>query len=110
MDFCVATERGRVLGVRSPKGKLLWGLFVIETRGRSTLLFMAGSRKSRELRTSYRVLDHLIKEYSGTGQVIDFAGSSVPSIAIFNRSFGGERKTYWRLYRNNLPWPLRIFK
>ncbi len=110
MEHCTATGTGRILGVRSPKGKLLWGMFVIETRGRTTMLFTAGSRKSRELRTSYLVIDHLIRSYAGTGQVLDFAGSSVPSIAIFMRSFGGEKNTYWRLYRNSLPWPVRLLK
>lgn len=110
MEHCTAAGTGRILGVRSPKGKLLWGMFVVEIQGRSTMLFTAGSRKSRELRTSYLVIDHLIRSYAGTGQVLDFAGSSVPSIAIFIRSFGGQKTTYWRLYRNSLPWPVRLFK
>ena len=110
MDHCSASGSGRLLGVRSPKGKLLWGMFVIEIFGRTTMLFTAGSRKSRELRTSYHVIDYLVRSYAGTAQILDFAGSTVPSIAIFMRSFGGERTTFWRLYRNTLPWPLRLLK
>lgn len=110
MEHCISSGLGRTLGVRSPKGKLLWGMFIIETPGRTTMLFTAGSRKSRELRTSYLVIDHLIRSYAGTGQVLDFAGSSIPSIAIFMRSFGGEKTTYWRLYRNSLPWPVKLLK
>lgn len=110
MEYCTVSGTGRILGVRSPKGKLLWGMFVIEVSGRTTMLFTAGSRKSRELRTSYLVIDHLIKHNAGTGQIIDFAGSTVPSISIFMSSFGGEKITYWRLYRNRLPWPIRLFK
>ena len=110
MKHCTSSGLGRILGVRSPRGKLLWGMFVIETPGRTTMLFTAGSRKSRELRTSYLVIDHLIRSYAGTGQIIDFAGSSIPSIAIFMRSFGGDKTTYWRLYRNNLPWPVKLLK
>lgn len=110
MDYCIHSGKGRILGVRSPKGKLLWGMFVIDTADRLTLLFTAGSRKSRELRTAYHVIDHIIKTNSGTGVTIDFAGSSVPSIAIFMKSFGGEKTTYWRLYRNRLPWPVRLLK
>ncbi len=110
MDHCLRTGKGRILGVRSPKGKLLWGIFVIDTADRITLLFTAGSRKSRELRTAYHVIDHIIKTNAGTGRTVDFAGSSVPSIAIFMKSFGGEQTTYWRLYRNTLPWPARLLK
>jgi hypothetical protein len=110
MDHCLQAGTGRIIGVRSPKGKLLWGMFVIETAGRITLLFTAGSRKSRELRTAYHVIDHIIKTNAGSGKTVDFAGSSVPSIALFMKSFGGEQTTYWRLYRNNLPWPARLLK
>lgn len=110
MDYCIKSGKGKILGVRSPKGKLLWGMFVIDTGDRLTLLFTAGSRKSRELRTAYHVIDHIIKTNAGTGITVDFAGSSVPSIAIFMKSFGGEQNTYWRLYRNTLPWPVRLLK
>jgi len=110
MDYCIQSGKGKILGVRSPKGKLLWGMFVVDTADRITLLFTAGSRKSRELRTAYHVIDHVIKSNAGTGRIIDFAGSSVPSIAIFMKSFGGEQTTYWRLYRNRLPWPVRLLK
>ena len=110
MDHCTGTGKGKLLGVRSPKGKLLWGIFTIDTGDRITLLFTAGSRKSRELRTSYHVIDHIIKANAGTGKTIDFAGSSVPSIAIFMKSFGGTDNTYYRLYSNMLPWPARLFR
>jgi hypothetical protein len=110
MDHCLGTEKGRILGVRSPKGKLLWGIFIIEFAGRITLLFTAGSKKSRELRTSYHVIDHIIKTNAGSRKTVDFAGSSVPSIAIFMKSFGGTPSTYYRIYRNTLPWPVRLFK
>ena len=110
MDHCTGTGKGMLLGVRSPKGKLLWGIFMIDTGGRITLLFTAGSRKSRELRTSYHVIDNIIRLNAGTGKTIDFAGSSVPSIAIFMKSFGGTNNPYYRLYSNKLPWPARLFK
>lgn len=110
MDHCTGTGKGRLLGVRSPKGKLLWGIFTVDTGDRITLLFTAGSRKSRELRTAYHVIDHIIRMNAGTGKTIDFAGSSVPSIAIFMKSFGGTDNPYYRLYSNMLPWPARLLK
>ncbi|MCI0523040.1 MAG: hypothetical protein L0Y37_05225, partial [Bacteroidales bacterium] len=110
MDHCIITGKGKILGVRSPKGKLLWGMFVIDFSGRITLLFTAGSRKSRELRTAYHVIDNLIKENAGSGKIIDFAGSSVPSIALFIKSFNSTETSYYRLYRNALPFPVRLLK
>jgi len=110
MDHCITTGKGKILGVRSPKGKLLWGMFVIDFAGRITLLFTAGSRKSRELRTAYHVIDSLIKENAGSGKILDFAGSSVPSIALFIKSFNSVETSYCRLYRNSLPFPVRLLK
>ncbi len=110
MDFCLSSGRGKILGVRSPKGKLLWGIFIIEANNRLTLLFTAGSKKSRELRTAYYVIDSVIRDNSGSAKIVDFAGSSVPSIAMFMKSFGGLRTTYYRIYRNSLPWPVRLLK
>lgn len=110
MDMCIQSGRGKIMGVRSPKGKLLWGIFVIDTAGRLTLLFTAGSRKSRELRTAYHVIDHIIKTNAESGKTVDFAGSSVPSVAIFMKAFGSEQTTYWHIYRNKLPWPVRLLK
>jgi hypothetical protein len=110
MDHCITAAKGKILGVRSPKGKLLWGMFIIDFSGRITLLFTAGSRKSRELRTAYHVIDNLIKENAGSGKIIDFAGSSVPSIALFIKSFNSTETSYYRLYRNSLPFPVRLLK
>jgi hypothetical protein len=110
MDHCAETGKGRILGVRSPRGKLLWGTFCIDFRARTTMLFTAGSRKSRELRTAYHVIDHVIRTAAESDITLDFAGSSVPSIAIFMKSFGGTKTGYYRLYRNRLPWPVRLLK
>lgn len=110
MDICRREGYGRILGIRSPKGKLLWAIFVIETSDRITLLVTAGSRKSREMRTGYHVIDQIIRKNAGTGRTLDFAGSSIPSIAVFMKSFGSIRKTYYRLYSNRLPWPVKYLK
>lgn len=110
MDLCKREGYGEILGVRSPKGKLLWAIFVIETSNRITLLVTAGSRKSREMRTGYHVIDQIIRKNAGTARTLDFAGSSIPSIAVFMKSFGSIRKTYYRLYSNRLPWPVKYLK
>ena len=110
MHHCKETGKGRILGVRSPKGKLLWGTFCIDYRSRITMLFTAGSRKSRELRTAYHGIDHIIKTAADSDITLDFAGSSVPSIALFMKSFGARKTRYYRLYRNTLPWPVKLLK
>jgi len=110
MELCLNRGYGKIAGVRSPKGKLLWCMFIIDSCNRITLLVTVGSRKSREMRTGYHVVDQIIRENAGSDKVLDFAGSSVPSIAVFMKSFGSIRKGYHRIYRNTLPWPIRYLK
>jgi hypothetical protein len=110
MKFTINNGLGKILGVRSPKGKLLWGIFYIDVCNRITLIFNAGSRKSRELRTAYYVTDYIIKTNAQSNKILDFEGSSIPSVAAFMKSFGSIRKTYYHLYSNKLPWPIRFLK
>lgn len=110
MELCLNRGYGKIAGVRSPKGKLLWCMFIIDSCNRITMLVTVGSRKSREMRTGYHVVDQIIRENAGSDKVLDFAGSSVPSIAVFMKSFGSLRKGYHRIYRNTLPWPIKYLK
>lgn len=110
MELCLSNGYGKLIGVRSPKGKLLWSMFIIDTCNRITMLVTAGSRKSREMRTGYHVVDQIIKDNAGSDKILDFAGSSVPSIAVFMKSFGSSRRLYYRHYRNRLPWPVKYLK
>ncbi|HBE43625.1 MAG TPA: hypothetical protein DDW27_21005 [Bacteroidales bacterium] len=110
MDFCIKNKKGRILGVRASKKKIIYGMFVIEIKGSKTMLFVVNTQESREKRLGYYMVNELIKESAGTRTVLDFAGSSVPSIAAFMESFGSYNVPYYRHYRNMLPWPIRLLK
>lgn len=110
MSFCQRNNKGRIVGVRSLKGKLLFGIFVIEIKGSKTMLFVVNTPQSREKRYGYYVVNELIKESASTKTILDFAGSSIPSIASFMESFGSKNVPFYRIYRNRLPWPIRMFK
>lgn len=110
MNFCVSNRRGSIIGVRKEGKKLIYGIFLVEVKGRKTMLFVVNTPESRERRTGYYVVDELIRESAGTKTVLDFAGSSIPSVASFMESFGSRAVPYYRIFRNRLPWPLRIFK
>lgn len=110
MDFCVRNSSGRILGVRKAAKRLIYGLFIVEADGRKTMLFVVNTPESREKRTGYYVVDELIRMSAGTNTVLDFAGSSIPSVASFMESFGSTAVPYYRIFRNRLPWPLKIFK
>jgi len=110
MDFCIRNNKGKIIGVRSQNKRLILGRFILTTKGRVTLLFAAGTHESREKRISYYVLNEIIREYSSTKTILDFEGSSIPSIAAFMKSFGCINVPYYRIYRNSLPWPVRYLK
>jgi hypothetical protein len=110
ISFCLRNDKGRVLGIRSPKGKLLHGIFLIEIKGSITMLLVANTPLSREKRHGYFVVNELIREYSSSRTILDFAGSSIPSVASFMESFGSKNVPFYRIYRNRLPWPLRLLK
>jgi hypothetical protein len=110
MDFCLKNKKGRIIGVRGSRQRLIYGTFIVEIHGCKTMLFVVNSPDSRTKRTGYFVLNELIRQNSSTKTVIDFAGSSIPSIASFMESFGSKKQQFFRIYSNRLPWPLRWFK
>jgi len=110
MDFCIRNKKGRILAVPASKRKILYGLFLVEIKGRKTMLFVVNTEESRQKRLGYHMVNELIKESAGTRTVLDFAGSSIPSIAAFMESFGSRNVPFYRNYRNMLPWPVRWFK
>jgi hypothetical protein len=110
MNFCVLNKKGRLIGVRESRHRLIFGVFVVETRGNKTILFVVNTPKSRDRRIGYFLVNELIKTNSSSKTILDFAGSSIPSIASFFESFGSTPVPFYRIYRNKLFWPLRILK
>lgn len=110
MNFCIINKKGRLIGVRGSGKRLIFGIFLVEIRGSKTILFVVNTPKSRERRLGYYLVNDLIKNFSSTRTILDFAGSSIPSISSFFESFGAARVPFYRIYRNRLIWPLRILK
>jgi len=110
MNFCLINKKGRILGVRKSKKKLISGIFLVEIKGRKTMLFVVNTPESRDKRTGYYIVNELIEESAGTKTILDFAGSSIPSVSSFMESFGSVNVPFYRIYRNRLPWPVSIFK
>lgn len=110
MYYCLGNKKGKIIGIRAARKKLIFGVFLIEIKGSVTLLFTANTNESREKRAGYFVINEIIKENSLKATILDFAGSSIPSIASFMESFGSVNNQYYRIYRNRLFWPVRIMK
>jgi hypothetical protein len=110
MNYCLKTKKGKIKGVRTLNDKIIFGQFIIKTNDCINLFFGVNTHESREKRINYFVINELIKKYSSTKTILDFAGSSIPSIASFMKSFGAINNPYYRIYRNRLFWPVRLMK
>jgi hypothetical protein len=110
MNFCQINKKGRLIGVRESRKKLIFGIFLVEVRGSKTMLFVVNTPQSREKRIGYYFVNDLIKNNASTKTILDFDGSSIPSIASFMESFGCEKMPFYRIYQNRLFWPIRMFK
>ncbi len=110
MNYCLADKKGRIIGVRSGRKDIIYGSFIVETKGNKTMLMVVNTPKSRERRIGYYVVNEIIKEFSSTHTTLDFAGSSIPSIASFMESFGSTKVPFYRIYQNRLFWPVRMLK
>jgi len=110
IHFCIKNNKGKIIGVRATRKRLIFGLFLVQIPGSVTVLFTANSQESRDSRIGYFVINEIIKNNSSTKTILDFAGSSIPSIASFMESFGSVNNPFYRIYRNRLFWPVRILK
>jgi hypothetical protein len=97
-------------GVYDKSGELLAaGVFLVQ-RNRLIFLLGNGSEMGREKGAMTLLMDSLIMQFSGHKMVLDFEGSEIEGIARFFKSFGAEKRNYYKFRRNNLPWILKIFK
>lgn len=110
MNYCIRNKKGRIIGVKTARKKLIYGVFLVQIPGSITVLFTANTQESRDKRIGYWVINETIRENASTDTVLDFAGSSIPAIASFMQSFGSVNNPYYRIYRNKLPWPIRMLK
>jgi len=110
MKYCLANKKGRIVGARSGRKEVVYGNFIVQSKGNITMLFVVNTPYSRERRIGYYVVNEIIKEYASSHTCLDFAGSSIPSIASFMESFGSIKVPYYRLYQNRLYWPVRMLK
>jgi hypothetical protein len=101
---------GDILGVYKLSGELLAAGWFVTGNGRCLFEVCASTREGKENQAMYMLVDHVIREKSGSELIFDFTGSNLPGVAYFNAGFGASRSTYMAAKRNLLPWPFKILK
>ena len=101
---------GQLWGIQSRERKLCAGAFFITYGMRVVFLFSALNSSGRESGAMFFLISEFIKRNAGTELVLDFEGSNNKNLARFYKGFGSVETHYLRIWKNNLPFPIRFFK
>lgn len=80
------------------------------TNNRVLYIKGASTSKGKEYGAMHLIMDEVIHLNSGKNMIFDFGGSSIPQVSRFNNSFGASDYQYQRLYRNKLPFFIKLLK
>jgi hypothetical protein len=103
-------DSGQLWGVQTVEGELCAGAFFLIYGKRAVFLFSALNSKGRESGAMFFLINEFIQKNAGRELVLDFEGSNDEKLARFYKSFGSVEKHYLRIWKNNLPVPIRLFK
>jgi len=102
----LARDQGRLIGVYDAEGHLTAATFFLLSHRRVINLLSASSPAGRDRYSMHYLLDRQIQQHAGQPLLFDFEGSQIEGVARFFKSFGSERRAYFRYVRNELPPPL----
>lgn len=80
------------------------------TNNRIIYIKGGSTQRGRELSAMHIIMDKMIYSNSNSNLIFDFGGSSIEQVARFNYGFGSKDYNYQRLYRNSLPFFVKMLK
>lgn len=99
----------KILGVFKNE-KFLGGAMFFTHKERMVYIKGAVEKEAKMNGAMFFLLDFAIRNYSNQFELFDFGGSSVDSVAAFNRKFGAKDTYYKVLYQNKLPLWFKLLK
>jgi hypothetical protein len=84
-------------------GEVISAIFLLIAFDRWYLLLTPSTEYGSKNRSVYLLVDHFIREFAGSGQILDFEGSSIEGIAKFFQGFGSRSSTYVYIKLSWLP-------
>lgn len=102
-------DAGKIYAVRS-ESEILAAAFFAFSKTRAIYLLSASSPKGKERRGMFRIIDTFINDHAGSGVILDFEGSNIPSVARFFGGFGAQAEIYQGVSFNRLPSTLTRLK
>ncbi|GHB58756.1 hypothetical protein GCM10007390_10370 [Persicitalea jodogahamensis] len=83
------------------------GVMVLEENGMGIYIFNAADAVGRKGNARTFLLDQYFREAAGQLRTFDFESPEVDSISAFYESFGAEKRAFFSIKKNELPFPLR---
>jgi hypothetical protein len=100
---------GVIYAAYSRTNNLCAAAFIIFNQNRAYYLNAYSTDEGRDNRAMYAIVNELVKEFSGSGTVIDFEGSIIEGVARFYEGFGAQVEHYYFLGSNRFPFNLKKF-
>jgi hypothetical protein len=110
MEACLEHNAGYARAALNQNGERLASAFFMHAHHHIIYLKGSTSERGKSSGAMHLIMSSLMNEFSGSGTLLDFGGSSVSSLATFFKSFGATDHTYYSFSRNNLPAALRWLK
>jgi hypothetical protein len=95
-------DAGKIYAIRK-ESEISAAAFFAFSKTRGIYLLSASSQKGKEQRGMFRIVDNFIQDYAGSGIILDFEGSNLPSVARFFAGFGAQADIYQGVSFNRLP-------
>lgn len=95
-------DAGKIYAIRTGS-EISAAAFFAFSKTRAIYLLSASSQKGKEQRGMFRIVDTFIRDYAGSGLILDFEGSNIPSVARFFSGFGAQPEIYQGVSFNRLP-------
>jgi hypothetical protein len=90
--------------------QMVAGVLMIRDTQRLYNILSVISPEGKKLLANYFLYDQIIREFSGSGLLLDFEGSDVPGIAYFYEKFADKNQAYPFICFNHLPAPFKWIK
>ena len=95
-------EAGKIYAIRAGS-EITSAAFFAFSETRAIYLLSASSQEGKEQRGMFRIVDTFIREHAGTGVILDFEGSNIPSVARFFGGFGAHAEIYQGVSFSRIP-------
>jgi hypothetical protein len=95
IEAALLLNKAECLAVLNTKKELIGGALFLMNNERFTYLFSSINNEGREKQAMSLLIDYVNKKFSNSEYIFDFEGSMINDIALFFKSFGAEKETYY---------------